>query len=228
MPGRQFLRRLLLCSLLILLTACSFPGVQPDLLPSSRSSTPPAGSVPDSVLPPVTPTAAAPPLPPTPTPAPPAGWSTLESAELGLSLYLPPGWEAASAGRQLDVHETDGEGWIEIRVLDDETDAEWGFDYRSGSSPDDLIEVLLSGLRENGDFEDARLLQTRGGQSASFSTGTYQVFNERLLVGVVAFPDRAAVLLGHSSEGVTDPDGPWARLALLYEQVLASIIPLPG
>lgn len=222
------LLRLLLGSLLILLAACSFPGVQPDLLPASGGSTPPAGSAPDSVPLPTTPTAAATPLPPTPTPTPPAGWSVLESAELELSLYLPPGWEAAGAGRQLDLRETGSDGWIEIRILDDGNEAEWGFDYRPGSPSDELMEMLLAGLRENGDFEDARPLQTRGGQSASLSAGTYQVFDERLVVGVIGLPDRAVVLLGHGSEGVAGPDDTWARLAPLYEQVLASIIPLPG
>ncbi len=163
---------------------------------------------------------------PTSTPDLPDGWQEYSSADLGLKVYVPPRWEARPFdAHHLEVREIDSIGWLEIGVVDEASEAEWGLDYRPTMRADELMDILLAALRQNGDFEEARPLLTREGRTARVSTGTYAVLNERLLIGVVSLRERAIIVIGHGSEGAADADEEWERLAAIYERIVWSITP---
>ncbi len=162
----------------------------------------------------------------TPTPDLPLGWQAHAAAEQGLEIYVPPAWEVTSLDAyHLDLREVDGMGWLEIGVLDEASEAEWGLDYRPAMRADELMTVLLNALRQNGDFEEAYPLLTRTGRTAWISTGTYKVLNERLLIGTVGLWERAIIVIGHGSEGAAEADEEWERLSAIYEQIMWSITP---
>jgi len=153
-------------------------------------------------------------LTPSPTPDVPGGWETYRSDELSLSLYYPAEWEPLTTS------------------ADKANADEWGIGYTPGMLTEDLIDILLAASREDGDFEVDQPLLTRTGATARVTTGSYHVFDEMILIGVIGLPDRAIVLVGHNAEpvGPTDdgaepPEQSWARLEPLYEQVLWSITP---
>lgn len=195
-----------------------------------------------------TPTQPAPPTTaPEPTSAPPAaaattppddpagddsasitdGWATLTSAEFNLTVQAPDGWELTPTDENSStLRETGGEGRAELTVLDATSAPRLGIDYRPGADAVSTLQGLLVGFREDGDFTSLTELETSGGRAAAFSEGSYQPFDERLVVGVVALPDRAVVLTGHgpasSQEGGEEE---WARLRPIYEGMLQSIAP---
>ncbi len=172
-------------------------------------------------------------LTPSPTPDVPGGWETYRSDELSLSLYYPAEWEPlTTSADKIDIRGADGSAWIEIHVVDEANADEWGIGYTPGMLTEDLIDILLAASREDGDFEVDQPLLTRTGATARVTTGSYHVFDEMILIGVIGLPDRAIVLVGHNAEpvGPTDdgaepPEQSWARLEPLYEQVLWSITP---
>ncbi len=165
---------------------------------------------------------------PTPTTAPEitTGWPEYTSSDLGITLLIPEGWEALSTGPQvIDLRETGGEGWMQVRAVDAGSAAELGFSYEPGSSAATVLDALLSGLREDGDFSTPRTIETRSGQTALIVEGRYYVLDERLLVGVTAFEDRAVVFTGHGAEGPDAPNDAWGRLAPIYEAIIVSTSP---
>ncbi|MBN1120469.1 MAG: hypothetical protein JXJ17_05285 [Anaerolineae bacterium] len=171
---------------------------------------------------------------PSPTPDVPDGWDTYRSDELSLSLYYPAEWEPlTTSADKIDIRGADGSAWVEIHIVDETNADEWGIGYTPGMLTEDLIEILLAASREDGDFEVDQPLLTRTEATARVTTGSYHVFDEMILIGVIGLPDRAIVLVGHNAEpiGPTDdgaepPEQSWARLEPLYEQVLWSITPV--
>jgi hypothetical protein len=165
---------------------------------------------------------------PTPTAEPEItiGWPEYTSPELGLTFLIPEGWQAAIGGLGvLDLRETDGEGWIQVRVLDADSAGEFGFAYEPGADAAAVLDALLAGLREDGDFSAPRTVDTKAGEAALIVEGRYYVLDERLLVGVMAFGDRAVVFTGHGPEGPDASDGEWGRLAPIYEAIIGSTSP---
>src|SRR5690606_30160580 len=109
----------------------------------------------------------------------------------------------------------------------DETSApRLGIEYRANVDAATILQELLVTFREDGDFTVHREVEVAGGYTAAISEGVWRPFDERLVVGVVALPDRAVVLTGHgpaSSEEGGDEE--WARLRPLYEGMLQGIAP---
>jgi hypothetical protein len=162
---------------------------------------------------------------PTPTAAPEitTGWPEYTSPDLGITLLIPEGWEALPTGPQMiDLRETGGEGWMQVRAVNADSAAEFGFTYEPGSGAAAVLDALLSGLREDGDFSTPRTVETRAGQPALIVEGRYYVLDERLLVGVTTFEDRAVVFTGHGAEGPDAPNDAWGRLAPIYEAIITS------
>lgn len=211
---------LITIALLLLLTGCR-PAA------ATEGDTPPTATPQQGSIPTFAPTYSPYPSPAAmPTPDLPIGWLAHTAAEQGLEVYVPPGWTVTSLdAHHLDMREADSVGWLEIGVVDEASEAEWGLDYHPAMRADALMEVLLAALRQNGDFEEAYPLLTRTGRTAWISTGTYNVLNERLLIGVIGLQERAIVIIGHGSEGAAEADEEWDRLSVIYEQIVWSITP---
>jgi hypothetical protein len=234
MTGGSFTRRfsrwgvLVLVLITIGLTSACSPGG--DASPAGTAAPTTAEVAPESVVtasPPGRETAP-PGESPTPTAAPEitTGWPEYTSSDLGITLLIPEGWEALPTGPQvIDLRETDGEGWMQVRAVDADSAAEFGFAYEPGSGAAAVLDALLAGLREDGDFSTPRTIETRAGQTALIVEGRYYVLDERLLVGVTAFADRAVVFTGHGAEGPDTPNDAWGRLAPVYEAIIASTSP---
>lgn len=162
---------------------------------------------------------------PTPTTEPDltADWSAYTSTDLELTFLIPEGWQAATSELQvLDLREADGEGWMQVRAVDAGSADEIGLDYEPGLDAAQVLDALLAGLREDGDFSAPTDIHTDTGQTALVVEGRYYVLDERLLVGVLAEDDRAIVFTGHGPEGQDAPDTEWARLSAIYKAVIRS------
>ncbi|HQA68942.1 MAG TPA: hypothetical protein PK801_11495 [Aggregatilineales bacterium] len=154
-------------------------------------------------------------------------WPTLTSAELNLAIRAPEGWELTPADdHSAIVREVEGYGRAELTVLDETSAPRLGIEYRANVDAATILQELLVTFREDGDFTVHREVEVAGGYTAAISEGVWRPFDERLVVGVVALPDRAVVLTGHgpaSSEEGGDEE--WARLRPLYEGMLQGIAP---
>ncbi len=232
MDKKQPITLMLMAGLLVIaLAGCQSAQDEPTPTPTAVESA--AEEFSPTETPAADPTATAT-LTPSPTPDVPDGWDTYRSDELSLSFYYPADWDPLTTGTgKIDIRGADGSAWAEIHIVDESNADEWGIGYTPGMSTEDLIAVLLAASREDGDFEVDQPLLTRTGLTARFTTGSYHVFDEMILVGVIGLPDRAIVLVGHNAEpvGPTDdgaepPDQSWGRLEPLYEQVLWSITPM--
>ncbi|HEC21444.1 MAG TPA: hypothetical protein ENI95_00845 [Chloroflexi bacterium] len=156
-----------------------------------------------------------------PTPDLPPGWVAYNSPALGVRLALPPEWEPLLVNEgKLDLREREGDGWIEINVLDETSADEWNLEYVPGTGGDELLGRLLEAAREDGEYEPPRSLETRGGQTAWLAQGINAIYDEPLLIAVIGLPDRALLIIGHGGE---DPDDWESRLAPLYETLVASL-----
>jgi hypothetical protein len=234
MNNKQPINLMLMAGLMVIaLAACRSNQDEPTPTPTRVDAVEEESS--PTETPAAEPTATEEPSPtPSPTPDVPDGWETYRSDELALLLYHPAEWNAlTTSADKIDIRGAEGSAWVEIHVVDETNADEWGIDYTTGMSTEDLIETLLAASREDGDFEVDQPLLTRTGAEARVTTGSYHVFDEMILVGVLGLPDRAIVLVGHNAEpvGPTDdgaepPEQTWARLEPLYEQVLWSLTPL--
>lgn len=143
-----------------------------------------------------------------------------ESNELKVQLFHPEGWERLPYNdHQFDLRESAGEGWIEIKVIDQESDHLWGLDYIPSTQAKDLLNTLLDAARQDGSFADPQPLLTPSGRTIWISTGEYDLLNDQVMIGIHGLPDRAIVALGHSEIEA----GEWDRLAPIYEAIIASI-----
>ncbi len=221
--GRGDASALVLAFTLLALTSCNLPGIPrgTDVFPQvSISSDTETDAIPTPIPPTLTPA-------PSPTPDVPSGWSSYDNAELGLRVYVPGGWEPLTSGsHQLVLREIDGDGWIEINVIDETSEAMWGVDYHNGLLPDELLGQLLLALGENGEFEAPHPLLTREGRTARFSTGVYDLLSEQLMVAAISLPERAILVVAHGSEGPDLSTDDWLRLLPIYKQIVWSITAL--
>src|SRR5690606_23222114 len=154
-------------------------------------------------------------------------WPLLTSAELNLTVRAPEGWELTPTDdHSAIVREVEGYGRAELTVLDETSAPRLGIEYRANTDAATILQDLLVAFREDGDFTVHREVEVAGGYTAAISEGSWRPYDERLVVGVVALPDRAVVLTGHgptSSEEGGDEE--WARLRPLYEGMLQGIAP---
>lgn len=179
-----------------------------------------------------TPTPTSPPRTPTPTltatpaysPTPdlPSGWVTHRSEALAISLYHPTEWEPVPTDEHsIDIQEKQGQGWIEIRVLDATTMDRWGLDYTPGMNAEAIIGELGRAARENGLLEPARQIESRSGLAAWGIQGHYDVLDDNVLIAAISLADRGIILVGHGGSDEAE----WERLGPIYQQMVWSITP---
>lgn len=227
MLNRNILTFALLLAGLVLLAGCKMPR------PSPAPATP---SVPDggaqAVAPPddnqsaSTPEVSPTPIPavsPTPLPDPPAGWQEYASTEMGISLYYPPDWEVILFDAwHIDVRAGQGEGWIEVYVVDSTNADDFSLEPEMVGDPESIIQAQFIALQENGDFSPFAPLETRFGFSAYSTKGTYSVLEDLLWLAVLDLGERAVIAQGHS---LAEVEGWDTNLVPTYEQILWSITP---
>jgi hypothetical protein len=194
-----------LATLILALLACSLP-----------STTPPTSTaLPRTPTPTPTPTPAY-----SPTPDLPSGWVTYRSDPLAISLYHPAEWEAVPYGdNKVDLQEKQGQGWVELTILDATTMDRWSLDYTPGMSAEAIIGELARAARENGAFDAPQLIENRSGLSAWAVQGHYDVLDENLLIAAISRSDRGIILTGHGGPDEAE----WQRLAPIYEQIVWSV-----
>lgn len=205
-----------------LITACS-PGV--DAPPAATSPPAPATDGPENVTPtPSTDAETAPPgASPAPTdePDPLAGWVEYTSSDLGLTLYMPEGWEATPGGLQvLNLRQPDGGGWIQVRTVTAASADDLGLAEMPGLDAPQILDTLLAALREDGDFSAPYTLDTETGGTALAVEGQYYVLNERLLVAVLSGSEQAVVFTGHGPEDQDASGDGWEQLVSIYETII--------
>jgi hypothetical protein len=145
---------------------------------------------------------------------------TYRSDTLAISLYHPAEWEAVPHGdRKVDLQEKQGQGWIELTVLDATTMDRWSLDYAPGMSAEAIIGELASAARENGAFDDPRPIESRSGLSAWAVQGHYDVLDENMLIAAISMSDRGIILTGHGGADAAQ----WQLIAPIYEQIVWSI-----
>jgi hypothetical protein len=168
-------------------------------------------------------TASGPTLTPTPLPPAPDGWIEYQSAPLALTLHYPPGWEARPVDdRKVELREISGDGWIDINVVDPSNDEDFSLVYSLGASAEDLMGVIVSAAREEGEFEDPKSVDTRTGIPAITTEGTFELIAERELIAVMALPDRVLLAVGHAPIR----DDVWdTSLIQTYETIVWTIRP---
>lgn len=180
------------------LGACSAPAPNP---PTAQAADP--GDVTTPGLDPIIadPETATPGPTVTPTPLPPLpeGWVEFEGEPLRVSLGYPEGWEVVPYDtHKMDLRLPGTDGWMEIEVIDAESDDTFSLEYAPGMSAEALLNVLLNAAREDGDFGEATPFETRTGADTWIAEGSYTLLSDRVLIGVMALPDRAILVKGHS------------------------------
>jgi hypothetical protein len=216
---------ILTLSVALALSACNLGAYHSAATPGGASGTatlPPGRTAVVTLTPPPT-------VLPSPTPDLPTGWSAYSSPELGLTLYVPAGWEAVPAtGSTLDLWErSGGQGWMEISPITEASTAAWGFTYQAGTQAEGLMDTLVASFGDDGEFEAHRPILTRDGRTARVAQGIYHVYDEELLIGAIALADRAIIIRGHGVEESDNRLAEWARLLPIYEQIVWSITPQP-
>jgi len=214
---------LIYASLSVWLTSCNLPAVRSS---SAEAGTPPPPAdtpLPDD-MPDVTADQAAastPSLTLTPALTLPPDWIAYRTA-LRLTISYPPDWEAIPYDdHKLDLREVTGLGWAEINIVDSTSASNWNLEYVPGMQAQAMLNTLLEAAREDGTFEDPHHLLTSDGHTAWFTEGMYDILGDRLLIGVLGLPDRAVLLVGHSTGDETE----WQRLSPIYRLMMQSIIP---
>jgi hypothetical protein len=214
---------LIYTSLLVGLTSCNLPAVRPSGAGAGTPPPPADTPLPDD-LPAVTADQAAastPSLTLTPVLTLPPDWIAYRTA-LHLTISHPPDWEAIPYDdHKLDLREATGLGWAEINIVDSTSASNWNLEYIPGMQAQAILNTLLEAAREDGTFEDPHHLLTSDGRTAWFTEGTYDILGDRLLIGVLGLPERAVLLVGHSTGDETE----WQRLSPIYRLMMQSIIP---
>jgi len=204
----------------LLLVACNLPragggpgGSPGSAGPESTAVLPPSASEPDQTIQP-TPTNVL------PTPVIPDNWVTYvpESAQ-DVGFAYPLGWEAVPRDVDtVDVRQDEGQGWLEITQVTSENARRWGLDgYTPGKDARALIDEMLVGLREDGDFKEPVSIRTVEGRDAWLVEGDYYVFNETILVAIIAGTDRVLLITGHGGSG------DWSALGSTYRDMVVSV-----
>jgi hypothetical protein len=158
----------------------------------------------------------------TPTPDLPVGWVTYHSEALAISLYHPAGWELTLYDEpRIDLLESQGQGWIEITVLDQTTMDRWGLDYMPGMDAEDIVGSLASAVAEDGTFEDPQQIENRSALSACVVQGHYDILDDYVLIAAVGMDAQGIILVGHGGS----EQGEWERLRPIYEQMVWSVTP---
>lgn len=203
-PGRWWVTGM---AILIVAAACTTFSATPPT-PTSPTLTP-------TVMP--TPTPAY-----SPTPDLPPGWATYRSETLAISLYHPSGWELASTGDlKIDLQEKEGQGWMEITILDATTMDRWGLAYTPGMTAEVIIGDLGRAARENGAFGTAHPIENRSGLAAWAMLGHYDVLDDNVLIAAISLADRGIILVGHGGSDEAE----WERLGPIYQQIVWSVTP---
>lgn len=159
----------------------------------------------------------------TPTLSLPEGWLPENSPALRLAFHRPPDWQIIPFdATRLEVREQEGFAWIEIGVLDESTDDSWSLSYRPGLSADEIMTTLVAAARQDGTYDDPHHVIMPDGRTAWATQGFNDLLNANVFIGVIGYPDRALIVLGHDS-GV---EGDWESTLLpLYEALFATIQP---
>lgn len=154
----------------------------------------------------------------------PPGWAEVAGEALPVSLYAPPGWELAESDAfNADLREVDGEGWAQIIILEEANAELFGLGYQPSMDAATVLDLLLLAFREDGDFGEVRTIEPLQAQGAAAVEGHYRPYDEQLMLGVAGLPNRAVVVIGHGPEPGESGQEAWARLAPLYEDMLASV-----
>lgn len=157
-----------------------------------------------------------------PTPDLPAGWVTHRSEALAISLYHPSGWELTLYDEpRIDLLESQGQGWIEVSLLDQTTMDRWGLDYTPEVDAKDILGDLARAAGENGTFEDPRQIENRSGLDAWAVQGYYDILDDYVIIAAVGLGNRGIILVGHGGSDEAE----WKRLRPIYEQMVWSITP---
>lgn len=154
----------------------------------------------------------------------PAGWVAVTGEALPISLYAPPGWEITESDAfNADLREVDGDGWAQIVVLEEANAELFGLGYQPSMDAATVLDLLLLAFREDGDFGEARAVETLRAESAASVEGHYRPYDEQLMLGVADLSNRAVVVIGHGPARGEVAEDAWARLAPLYEDILESV-----
>lgn len=171
-------------------------------------------------VPTITPTLA---FTPTPLPDPPQGWLEYQSQEAQIRFFYPPDWEVALVPNNfplLDVRAQQGEGWLEINLIDANSADLFSLSPEMLGDPQALAEAFRSAAETDGEFSAAHLMETRTGVAAWNYAGTNEIYEDRLWVGVMSLTPNAVIALGHAKKDTADWD---SRLVPLYQQIVWSI-----
>lgn len=197
---------LALISLIAGMLACNAPSVQP-----AKTETP--SPIPATAT--TTPTATT-----APTPTTPPGWQAYHAGALKLSLFQPPGWEASSTDPDtLDIHQTDGDGWLQIISVSGTGNNPFGLNYTPGMAGDAVMTALLAAARQDGTFPDPQPIATRVGQAAWVSEGRNETRDEQTLIAAIGLANRALVVVGHAGQKPED----WPGLSAIYRGITSSL-----
>lgn len=157
-----------------------------------------------------------------PTPDLPSGWVTYRSEALAISLYHPSEWEPVPIDdHKIDLQEKQGQGWIEITILDATTMDRWGLAYTPGMPAEAIIGELGRAARENGAFEPARQIDNRSGLAAWGIQGHYDVLDDYILIAALSLADWGIIVVGHGGSDEAE----WERLGPVYKQIVWSVTP---
>ncbi len=193
--------------------ACSFPGMatEPPPTPASVETISTETPVP-------TPTATP---PPTATPAPPDGWTTVADERFSLRFHAPASWRYETRNEvAIDLRDDASGAWLEIQRLTPGSASAFGIPYSTGIDSLTIIENLLGGLRQDGQFDDPGPVLTRTHRAAYFAVGYYELYGERIMVAAWGLPDRAFILVGHEPlDGIS-----WENALGIYQGIINSLI----
>ncbi|MGF1507169.1 MAG: hypothetical protein ACFB51_18875 [Anaerolineae bacterium] len=155
-----------------------------------------------------------------PVAAIPEGWNALDVPQLSISLAHPPGWEPQIVGERgkLDLFETEGVGWLEVVVVDEETAPLYGI-ADPGAAPRDMLASIVEPASQDGEYGDPQSVSGR--EDAYTVRGIDDIFSEQRLFGVAAVGDRRVIAIGHipleTDQAEVD------RLFGLFEMILKTV-----
>ncbi len=151
----------------------------------------------------------------------PDEWVRFDSADMRITVYHPAAWEPVRYGMEnVDIEEVDGDGWLEIYMLSDETSDLPDMPYQTGMSSEGVLETVadLLASRSAMTFSEAETLLTQAGEAAA-ARGYDTEYDEYVYIAALALGDRALICLGWGYERNT-----WEEEYIpIYEEIVRSI-----
>lgn len=156
----------------------------------------------------------------------PEGWVESVEAQSQLTVYHPPGWEIIPvSAHKLDLQDADGKTWVEIVKLTPETAPEWGLNYTTGASGNEILTTLVEASQEDAEWSELTSAFAQDGREIWFAEGTNSLLGQRVWLGIQAGDEHAVIMLGHYdlSEGeVGWPDGTSMLFQTMFTTVTSS------